>query len=314
VRILFLGTPEFAVPTLKELIDDPRFEVVGAVMQPDRPSGRGNKMQEPPTKVLAKQHNVPVFQPTSLSKSPEIVDQLRALAPDYVAMVAFGQILRKSMLELPKKGVINIHASLLPKYRGAAPINWAIINGETVSGVTTMFTEAGVDTGPMLLKSEVSIGPDMTAEELASQLSTIGAKLLIESIVKLESGELLATPQNDLEASLAPMMNKELGKIDWSLPAKTIHNLVRGLCPWPGTYTSFREAPLKILKTKPAETAAAQEPGTVKFENSRLLIACGADGSDRLEVLEAQPANKGRMAARDWANGAHLTTTDKLGC
>ncbi len=264
--------------------------------------------------MLAEQHGIRVFQPESLSKAPEMVAQLQELAPDYTVMVAFGQILRKAMLQMPKNGVINIHASLLPKYRGAAPINWAIINGDTVSGVTTMFTEAGVDTGPILLKAEVQIPPDMTAEELAKELSVVGADLLIETVLKLETGELLPQQQNELDASLAQMMNKDMGKIDWSMPSKLIHNLVRGLCPWPGTFSSLRGAQLKVHKTKPHEhTSEQMDPGTILIEHGKVLVACGAQGEDRLELIDVQPANKGHMAARDWANGVHLQTADKLG-
>ena len=314
MRILFLGTPEFAVPTLKELIAAPGFDVVAVVTQPDRPAGRGNKVQSPPTKLLAIEHGIPVFQPTSLSKSPEMVAQLKELAPDYTVMVAFGQILRKSMLEMPQNGVVNIHASLLPKYRGAAPINWAIINGDTVSGITTMFTEAGVDSGPILLKQEVSIGADMNAEELAHELSQVGAKLLIETIVRLENGDLLPEVQDHTQSSLAPMLNKEMGKIDWTLPALTIHNLVRGLYPWPGTHTNFGETPLKIVRTNPIGTAGVGKvPGSVIVAESKILVACGAEGGDRLELVSVQPANKGRMSARDWANGVRIQPSDVLG-
>lgn len=313
MRILFLGTPEFAVPTLRELIADERCDVLGVVTQPDRPSGRGNKVQAPPTKVVALEHNIPVYQPTSLSKSPEMVAELKSLQPDYIVMVAFGQILRKAMLELPTKGVINIHASLLPKYRGAAPINWAIINGETKTGITTMFTEAGVDTGPMLLKADVEIGPDMTAEELGKELSSVGAKLLMETLTQLEAGTLVPERQNDAEHTLAPMLNKDLGKIDWSQSAQTIHNLVRGLCPWPGTFTTFRNAPLKILRTKPLTQVEPGAPGAVHAVGGKVVVVCGQDGRDRLELIDVQPANKGRVSARDWANGVHLSSEDQLG-
>jgi methionyl-tRNA formyltransferase len=314
MRILFLGTPEFSVPTLRALLGNKEFHVVGVVTQPDRPSGRGNKLQAPPTKLLAVECGVPVFQPVSLSKSPELVDELRELHPDYVVMVAFGQILKKSMLALPKHGTVNIHASLLPKYRGAAPINWAIINGETTTGVTTMFTEAGVDTGPMLLKKEVSLGPDTNAEELSKQLSTVGADLLVETMMRLKSGTLEPEQQNDMESSLAPMLNKELGNIDWRLPSATLHNLVRGLYPWPGTFTQFRCAPLKVLKTKPhGHWPQNSAPGAVEISEGKVLAACGAEGEERLELLEVQPANKARMSGRDWANGAHLHAGGMLG-
>lgn len=313
MRILFLGTPEFAVPTLQKLIDHPEMEVVGAVMQPDRPAGRGNVMHAPPTKELAQKHGVPVFQPEKLSKSPEVVEQLRALEPDYAVMVAFGQILRKSMLELPKNGIVNIHASLLPAYRGAAPINWCIINGDTVGGVTTMFTEAGVDTGPMLLKRQVAIGPDTTAADYAKELSVVGADLLIETLLGLENGTVQPEAQDESKATMAPMMTKDLGRIKWESPMHAVHNLVRGLCPWPSTFTTFRGAPLKIIKTRAVEgTADPMPPGMVQIKSGSVLVACGTEGQERLELLDVQPANKGRMAARDWANGVRLSDNDRF--
>lgn len=231
MRVLFLGTPEFAVPTLQHLLDFSKVEVVGVVTQPDRPAGRGNKMHPPPTKILAEQHGIPVLQPVSLAKSPEIVEQMRALNSDVIVMVAFGQILKKAVLSMPPQGVINVHASLLPHYRGAAPLNWSIINGDTVTGVTTMFTEAGVDTGPMLLKKEVEIGPDMTSEELAQVLSHEGAVLLIQTLEKLIDKTLVPERQDDALATFAPMMNKDLGHIDWSQSPHKVHNLVRGIIP-----------------------------------------------------------------------------------
>jgi methionyl-tRNA formyltransferase len=316
VRVLFLGTPEFAVPTLKELLADSECTVVGVVCQPDRPAGRGNKLHAPPTKVLALEHNIPVLQPVSLAKSPETVEAMRKLEPDIIVMVAFGQILKKAVLEMPKMGVVNVHASLLPELRGAAPINWSIINGDTVSGVTTMFTEAGVDTGPMLLKDEVPIGPDMTSQELAEELSARGAKLLIETLKQLRAGTLKAQPQDESKATLAPMMTKELGHLSWKKPAAELHNLVRGLIPWPGTYTKYKGAPLKVHKTRVDKLLSGSEamtPGAVAQAGSRVLIACGSDGKDRLELVDVQPANKARMSARDWANGVRLKEGDILG-
>jgi methionyl-tRNA formyltransferase len=264
---------------------------------------------------VAEKHGIKVFQPQSLSKAPEMVQELRDLQPDYTVMVAFGQILRKAMLDMPKKGVVNIHGSLLPKLRGAAPINWSIINGDHVAGVTTMFTEAGVDTGPMLLRAEVPVGADMNAEELAKELSVVGANLLIETLVQLEAGDLVPEPQNDQEASLAPMLSKEMGKIDWTLPGQMIHNLVRGLIPWPGTYTPFKEISLKIIRTHVSSEHRGDTltPGAVSLAGDKLVVACGADGKDRIELLEVQPPGKGRMRARDWANGAHLQNGDVLG-
>jgi methionyl-tRNA formyltransferase len=314
LRVIFLGTPEFAVPTLQELIDFPHTDVVGVVTQPDRPAGRGNKLHAPPTKVLAAQHNIKVFQPERLSKSPEIVQSMRDLAPDLIVMVAFGQILKKEVLNMPPKGVINVHASLLPKLRGAAPINWSIINGDTVSGVTTMFTESGVDTGPMLLKKETNIDSEMTAEQLARVMSIDGADLLIETIEKLIDGTLVAIRQDDSQHTLAPMLDKELGRINWSLPAHRIHNLVRGIVPWPGAFTTLNDTTLKIWKTKPGDKPEKNSPvGTIQRLSDHVSIICGENANETLEILEVQPPNKARMSAKDWANGAHIKTGDKVG-
>lgn len=310
LRVIFLGTPDFAVPTLQQLIDFPHTDVVAVVTQPDRPSGRGNKMHAPPTKVLAEQHNIKVFQPAKLSKSPEIVQAMRELQPDLIVMVAFGQILKKEVLNMPPRGVINVHASLLPKLRGAAPLNWSIINGDTTAGVTTMFTEAGVDTGPMLLKKETHIDDEMNAEQLARILAVDGAYLLIETIQKLLDGTLVAERQDDSQATLAPMLDKELGRVNWSNSAKNIHNLVRGIVPWPGAFTIFNNAPLKIWKTKTAENSETRLPiGSIVKAGDKILVACGA-GDERLELLEVQPPSKAKMQAKDWVNGAHIKSGD----
>jgi methionyl-tRNA formyltransferase len=315
VRVLFLGTPEFAVPTLQHLLDFPKVEVVGVVTQPDRPAGRGNKMHPPPTKILAEQHGIPVLQPVSLAKSPEIVEQMRALNSDVIVMVAFGQILKKAVLTMPPLGVINVHASLLPHYRGAAPLNWSIINGDTVTGVTTMFTEAGVDTGPMLLKKEVEIGPDMTSEELAQLLSYEGAVLLIQTLEKLIDKTLVAERQDDALATFAPMMNKDLGHIDWSQSPHKVHNLVRGIIPWPGAYTKVNDTVLKIWKTRLNATPEhiMMEPGCIVLTGDRIQVVCGQDERHLLELVEVQPPGKPRMAARAWANGSRIQTGVMLG-
>jgi methionyl-tRNA formyltransferase len=235
-------------------------------------------------------------------------------------MVAFGQILKKAVLGLPPKGIVNLHGSLLPAYRGAAPINWAIINGDTESGVTTMFTEAGVDTGPMLLKRAISIGPDMTAEELSQELSKVGAPLVVETLKRLIDGSLVPEKQDDTKASFAPMLEKELGRVNWSKGATTIHNLVRGLKPWPGTYSHFRGMPIKILKTSllapqdaiSTESAAANEPGTLFSSGKQIFVKCGEAGRELIQIVSVQPSNKGKMSASEWSNGARITLNDRL--
>lgn len=309
LRVLFLGTPEFAVPTLNELIACPKTEVVGVVCQPDRPAGRGNKVHMPPVKEVALKHGIPVLQPVKLAKEPEVVAQMRALDPDLIVMVAFGQILKKEVLDLPRRGVMNLHGSLLPKWRGAAPINWSIMNGDTITGITTMFTDVGVDTGPMLLKAEVPLTDDMTSVDLAQALSTVGAKLVIDTIEKMLDGSLVAEAQDDSQHTYAPILTKEMGVIDWQWDAEKVHNRVRALQPWPSTVATFKGVALKVWKTR----ADKQEhppvpPGTIFVEGNRVLVSCGENGKQRLELLEVQPANKNRMPAQSWANGVHIVS------
>lgn len=317
LKIIYLGTPEFAVPTLRILIEHPQeFEVVAVLCQPDRPKGRGKKLEAPPTKELALAHGIPVLQPEKLARAPEIVEEMRRLKPDLIVMVAFGQILKKEVLELAPMGVVNVHGSLLPALRGAAPINWAIINGDTVTGVTTMLTEAGVDTGPMLLKTEIPITEAMTAAELSSVMSHVGAETLLSTVRQLAEGKLKAIRQDDSKATLAPILTKEMGRLDFSKKAQDIHNLVRGLTPWPGTVTSFRGKPLKIIKTclvKPDEAHEPCEIGTLHKVNQKILLACGADGRERLELLEVQPESRAKMEARSWMTGIQPEKGDKLG-
>lgn len=314
MRIIYLGTPKFAVPTLKALIDRAAakndIEVVGVVCQPDRPKGRGGKVEMPPVKELALEHDIPVLQPFSLAKQPEMVEAVRALKPDLIVMVAFGQILKKAMLEMPPRGIINVHGSLLPKLRGAAPINWAIINGDTITGVTTMYTEAGVDTGPMLLKGELPIGADMNAVELAEAMSHVGAHVMMETLDKLLDGSLQAIAQNDSEATLAPILSREMSPLNFTRSAQDLHNLVRGLTPWPSTSAIFREGELKIHKTRVSDKRLPGEPGLLVKEGGQILVVCGGGGC--LELVEVQPPNKARMAASAWVNGVHLVEGERL--
>ncbi len=316
MRIIYLGTPEFAVPTLKRLIEEKDFEVVAAVCQPDRPKGRGNKLAAPPVKVTAQEHGIPVLQPEKLAKAPEIVQAMRDLNPDVIVMVAFGQILKEAVLKMPPYGVINLHGSLLPHYRGAAPINWSILNGDTKTGITTMQTEAGVDTGPMLLKAEVEITENMTAPELAEKLSTVGAELIVKTLRGLKDGSVTPEKQDDSLATFAPIMTKEMADIDWSKSARHIHNQVRGLVPWPGTSTVFRGTQLKIVKTELVKDGGTNQkelpPGTILTTSKEVLVSCGATGSERLRLVLVKPQGKGDVEARSWANGARLTDSDRF--
>ncbi len=256
MRILFLGTPEFAVPSLERLFAWKDVELVGLVTQPDRPSGRGKTISSGPTKISALQHGIPVLQPEKLSKAPDVVQAMQDLNPDILVTVAFGQILKKNVLNMAPHGVMNVHGSLLPKYRGAAPINWAIIKGEKITGVTTMFSDPGIDTGKMLLKREMQLTDEMDAESLAEAMSHVGADLLVETLQKLMDGNLVPETQNDEEASFAPRLSKEMGNIDWSKSSEEIHNLVRGLAGWPGTYSHYESAAFKVMSTKIARSEA----------------------------------------------------------
>lgn len=317
MRILFLGTPEFAVPSLRALIDSSKLEIVGLVTQPDRPAGRGKKLLAPPTKILAQEHGIPVLQPERLSKAPDIVQAMKDLKPDLLVTVAFGQILKKEVLNMAGHGVMNLHASLLPKYRGAAPINWAIINGDEVGGLCTMFSDEGVDTGKVLLKKELMISPELDAVSLAEKMSKVGAELLLASIDCLIEGSLNPEEQDETQASYAPRLSKELGLIDWSKSSKDIHNLVRGLKPWPGTYTHYNGQMIKIVSCKPHPAASVQEfdsaePGTIVSTESPFLLACGDSGRQRLELLEIQPESKAKMSPESWARGLRLKSGAKF--
>ena len=315
MRIIYLGTPEFAVPTLQKLLSWPHAEVVAVVTQPDRPAGRGNHIYAPPTKLVAEANRIPVLQPEKLSRSPEVVQAMRDLKADIMVMVAFGQILKKEVLTMAPMGVMNLHGSLLPKYRGAAPINWAIINGETVTGNTTMFSDSGVDTGTMLLKQEVPITPDMTAEELAHTMAVTGADLVMETLDQLRLGTITPIVQDDSQATFAPRLSKETGLIDFRKSAQQVHDLVRGLVPWPGAYTTISGATLKVSATRILVGEAPQSestPGTLIVDGGKVAVTCGENGEELIELLEVQPPNKSKMKARDWVNGARLKSGIEL--
>ncbi len=290
---------------MEKLIASPNHQVIGLVTQPDRPAGRGHVLYPPPTKLVAQAQNIPIFQPEKLSKEKNIVEDMKALKPDVLITVAFGQILKQDVLTLAPHGVINLHASLLPKYRGAAPINWAIINGEKMTGLTTMFTDIGVDTGDMLLKTEVPIDSHINAEELAHTLSIVGADLMVKTLDKLNQNKLIRIPQNNDEATHAPRLSKDLSKIDWTKNAQSIHNLIRGLTPWPGTNTTYNGNILKIIKTQLFSSSMLdKKPGTVFIDTGKVLVACGEN--QILELIAVQPANKAQMKATDWAHGVRL--------
>ncbi len=307
LKVLFMGTPAFAVPTLKALAES-SCTVIGVVTQPDRPTGRGRKMAAPPVKDYALSEGIQVFQPLKV-RVPEVIEEFRALAPDVIVVVAFGQILPKVLLQIPPMGCINVHASLLPAYRGAAPINWAVINGESKTGVTTMFMDEGLDTGDMLLKSEVPIGEEDTSETLYEELSHLGAKLLIETLEGLKTGTIDKAKQDGNLSSYAPLLKKGDGLIDWSLPATDLANRVRGLLPWPVAKSSLKGQGLKVYSA--GVGVAVGRPGEVMAAGDDGIEVAAGEGS--LIFREIQLEGKKRMLAGDFLKGARLEVGELLG-
>ena len=320
MRLVFLGTPAFAVPTLEGTVKA-GHEVAAVLTQPDRPRGRGQNAAASPVKEAALRLGLTVYQPERVRR-PEAVEYLRGIGCDAMVVVGYGQIIPQAVIDLAPLGIINVHASLLPKYRGAGPIQWAIVRGETRTGVTTMRINAGLDTGDMLLKAETEIGPEENAIELGRRLAVMGADLLVETLEGLRSGRIVPEKQDDAQATLAPLLKKEDGAIDWREAALDIHNRVRGLQPWPGAQTSFRGAPLHVWKTKspksPTRGSGADQgvcpttgktPGRV-VSLKPLVVACGDGG---LELVEVQLEGRKRISAADFANGQRLTDNDILG-
>jgi methionyl-tRNA formyltransferase len=309
MNLVFLGTPSFAVPTLERIVSD-RHRVLGVFTQPDRPKGRGGQLAASAVKETALRLGLPVFQPERVRR-PEAVEQLRAMHPDAMVVVGYGQIIRQSIIDIPRLGIINVHASLLPRYRGAAPIQWAIANGETRTGVTTMRIDAGLDTGDMLLKWETAIGPEEKALELSERLARAGANLLAETLARLEAGDIQPEPQDNSQATLAPILKKEDGVIDWNWPASKIVNRARGFLPWPGAYSYFRGQVFHLWKARAAEQSADGKPGRLLPDHKRLLVHCG--NRTMLELLEVQLEGRKRMPAEAFLNGQHLNENEALG-
>jgi methionyl-tRNA formyltransferase len=307
IRTVFMGTPEFALATFEGVLDF-GLNLVGVYTQPDRPSGRGNKLTPPPVKRLAESCGIPVHQPLKL-RAPEVVEELRTLAPDLIVVVAYGQILPKSVLEIPRHGCINVHASLLPHYRGAAPINKAIIDGETETGITTMLMDVGLDTGDMLVKLATPIGPFETAGELHDRLALLGREAIEETLRQLCAGTLEPQKQDDSQSCYAPLLKKEDGRIDWSRSAVEIHNQVRGLDPWPGAYTTLDGETLKLAATAPEDGGG--EPGTVLAAAADgIRVACGGGV---LKIGALQLPGKKRLAAAEFLRGRALPAGTCLG-
>lgn len=306
--VVFLGTPEFAVPTLEALVAA-GHTVAAVYTQPDRPKGRGNELAQSPVKQAALRLGLPVFQPERIRR-PEAVAELAAHGAKAMVIVGYGQILPQTVIDLAPLGIINVHASLLPAYRGAAPIQWAIANGETITGVTTMRIDAGLDTGDILQQAELEIGPNETAPELSVRLAAEGASLLIESLHRLDRGQLVPEPQDHASATLAPILTKEDGIIDWNRPAAVIHNRLRGFTPWPGASTRFRGAGLKILSAAPVAIPNLA-PGRLVLRDRRLYAGCGEGTA--LELVEVQPEGRKRVSGESFANGARLLDNELLG-
>ena len=304
MRVVFLGTPDFAVPSLERLCLG-GYDVVGVVTQPDRPQGRGYRLAPCAVKCCAQKNKLSVYSFNRIRKS-SAVQILRDMEPDVMVTAAYGQILSQEVLDVPRLGCINIHASLLPKYRGPAPIQWAVIHGETRTGVTTMMTDIGVDTGDILLQRDTQIGPDETAGELFARLAVLGADLLLETLEQLKHGQIKRMPQKHDEATHFPMLKKEDGRIDWTKSANDIHNLVRGVNPWPGAYCFYDDTPIKIWKTKACDEIPGLPPGGVVCcsDKKGLFISCG-EGT--LQILELQLAGKKRMDACSALGGFAIT-------
>jgi methionyl-tRNA formyltransferase len=304
-----MGSSSFAIPSLVKLFEE-GFAIAGVITQPDKPSGRGQTLQSPPVKTKAFELRLPTYQPSSL-KDESARTMLHALNPEMIVVAAYGKILPAWILELPKYGCVNLHASLLPKYRGAAPIHWAIANGETMTGVCTMQMDVGMDTGPVFICESTSIGPEETATELSARLAETGSRIVLQTVKGIVEGRLKPVPQNHSLATLAPILKKNHGFIDWTKPAESIYNEIRAFNPWPGTITRFRGLTCKVLKsrvTNEVDTQAA--PGAIKASKRSLTVKCG--NSVLLELVEIQPENRKPISGREFVNGARIQTGEKF--
>ncbi len=325
MRVVFMGTPDFAVGALEALIEA-GHQVTAVVTQPDKPKGRGKELQMTPVKVCAQKHGIPVFQPVKI-REPEAVETLRSYQADIFVVAAFGQILPEEILSMPRYGCVNIHASLLPKYRGAGPIQWAIINGEKITGVTIMRMDKGLDTGDMLFKTEVEIAPRETADTLHDKLAEAGARLIVEALAKIEAGDVTPVKQNDADSCYAKMLNKSMGKIDWQMEAEKLDCLIRGLISWPGASAVYRGKTLKIWEEEAVSEqelmtweglpgqregtfAGNAQPGTViRVEKDAFFVQTGKGA---LKILAVQPEGKKRMAVKDFLLGYPMKPGETL--
>jgi methionyl-tRNA formyltransferase len=310
LRLVFCGTPGFAVPSFQRLVSSSEFEILAVYTQPDRPRGRGQEVSLSPVKEAALAANVPVRQPARI-RLPDVEQELRRLSPDAVVIIAYGQIIPARLLDIPRLGWINLHASLLPKFRGAAPIHWAIANGESVSGNTTMRIDAGMDTGEMLLQQELPIGPDETAPQLAERLSAAGAQLVVATLLGLASGQLAPRAQDPGEATLAPLLKREDGQIAWERPANEIYNRMRGFTPWPGAFSEFRGQLCHLSARPSSKSASALTPGEIHAEAGEVYVACGA--ATTLHLTHVKLEGRKQVPAREFANGARLQPGERFG-
>jgi methionyl-tRNA formyltransferase len=311
MRIVFCGTPEFAVPSLRRLVANPGISVEAVITQPDRPRGRGQQVSGSPVKEAALAANLRVYQPETI-KSDSAQEFLKRVAPDAVVIIAYGQIIPGRLLTIPRLGWINLHASLLPRHRGAAPIHWAIANGEITTGLTTMQIDAGMDTGPILLQQELEIGPEEIAPELAARMSEIGAGLIVDSLLRLDRGEISPRPQDNERSSYAPILKKEDGRIEWTRTAQQIYNRMRGFAPWPGSYTTFRGRTCHLWG-RPERGAAADgriTPGEIIPSTKDVYVACGEGTCLRLESVQLE--GRKRISAREFANGARFAPAERF--
>lgn len=309
MKIVFMGTPDIAVGCLQKIIDE-KHEILGVVTQPDKPIGRGKKIGMPPVKELALKYDIPVYQPIK-ARDKGFVEVLKNLNPDLIVVVAFGQILSKEILDIPSLGCVNVHVSLLPKYRGAAPINWVIINGEEKTGVTTMYMDEGLDTGDMILTCEFELNDEITAGELHDIMKEKGALLLKETIDLIDKGKAPRIPQNHEEFTYAPIMSKALGQIDFSKSARDIHNLVRGVNPWPSAYTTYKGQTMKVWKTKVLNETSDKHPGTIlKVDKEGIRVSTN---DNILLIKEIQMPGKKRVLVEEYIKGNNIETGEVLG-
>ena len=310
MRLVFCGTPRFAVPTLEKLAGD-EHSVTLVVTQPDRPRGRRREVAVSPVKDAAIRLGIGVVQPETIKNSAEFRDQLSSIHPDAIIVVGYGRIIPQWMIDLPRLGNVNLHASLLPKYRGAAPIQWAVANGESVTGVTTMRIDAGLDTGDILMQREIPVALEDTSDTLGPTLASIGADLMIETLRGLENGQVHPVAQDDSQATLAPILRKEDGRMDFTRTANDLFNRMRGFQPWPGAFTIFKGKTLQVHRAHPLQNGVKLPPGQIAVEGTRLFAGCGA--GTLLELLEVQLEGKRRMSVQEFINGYRPQSGDHLG-